>query len=278
MTMMNKVILYRDLGLSTDKIECDAAIAAGFEIKKNRTAIKPNEFVIPRYSSLPYYKELEDDVNLLGSKLINSFYQHNYIADLQNYVFDLAEFTPLTWSSLEDLPDEGPFILKGQTNSRKDCWKTHMFAENKQAAYEVYNNLQKDSLIGQQHIYIRKFVPLKKYMDNVVGMPITNEFRIFVCFGQIISKGYYHSSHLEELSIKPDPESIPNEFLQKVISKIGNKSNFYTVDVAETAEGEWIVIEMNCGSMSGLSDNNPQILYKNLAVQCDKYIEEKLWK
>jgi len=63
----------------------------------------------------------------------------------------------------------------------------------------------------------------------------------------------------------PDPSDVPTAFLQEAIRRIGNKVNFYTLDVAQTASGEWIVIELNDGSMAGLSCIEPDVFYQSLA-------------
>jgi hypothetical protein len=59
-------------------------------------------------------------------------------------------------------------------------------------------------------------------------------------------------------------EQVPSSFIQKVIDKVGSNSNAFVIDVGETKEGEWIVIELNAFEQSGLSENNPDILYSNL--------------
>jgi len=41
------------------------------------------------------------------------------------------------------------------------------------------------------------------------------------------------------------------------------------VDVARTESGEWIVIELNDGQQSGLSDNDPDQLYSNMKKMLD---------
>ena len=58
------------------------------------------------------------------------------------------------------------------------------------------------------------------------------------------------------------PKPRPNKAIK--ITKIGNKSNFYVIDVAQKQDGNWTVIELNDGSMSGLSCNDPELLYGNL--------------
>lgn len=262
---MRKVILYRNIGhLTSDSEEKSQAETSGFFVLENRTKVNPSDFIIPRYSAWPFYKELYEDVLHIGSKLINNPHQFNYISDLQNWVYDLSDLTPTTWDRLENLPEEGPFILKGETNSRKFEWNSLMFAKNKAEAIQVHSNLLKDSLIGSQKIYIRKYVPLKTYTHSFMGLPITHEFRFFVCYGEIISGGYYWSSHTEDLPEKPNVDSVPKSFLKEVISRVGNNNNFYAIDVAQTESGDWVVIELNSGEQSGLSDNLPSVLYSNL--------------
>lgn len=186
--------------------------------------------------------------------------------------------TPLTWDRLELLPDI-PVVLKGETNSLKYVWNTHAFARNKREAIEVHGRLTRDSLTGSQKIYAREYVPLETFTMAPQGLPITREFRFFVYKSTILSGGFYWSSHTEELhdiGIRPDPDEVPREFLDEVIRRIQETEqgtppppSFYVVDVAKTEEGGWIVIELNDGQMSGLSDNDPGVLYSNLKKAID---------
>lgn len=263
---MRPVVYYRESSetMLTPELE---AIQANFVCTNSRMKVEAGDLIIPRYSFLPFGKELEEDVKLAGAQLINTYYQHCYVADLQNYVADLKELTPLTWSHLEDLSEEGPFILKGATNSMKFFWKDLMFAPNKQKAIEIYSLLCRDSLIGPQDIYIRKYIPLKTYMVGLKDLPIAEEYRFFIYKNTILSGAFYWSSHIEEIKeagFNPDPNEVPREFLQEVMRRVEGKINFYVIDIARTATGDWIVIELNDGTMSGLSENDPKVLYSNL--------------
>ena len=260
---MRPIILYRESRETMDADELSAA-KEHFECTNSRMIIQAGDLVIGRYSVLPFYKEQERDINLVGAKLINTLSQHNYVADMQNWVYDLKDLTPKTWDRLENLPEDCAFVLKGETNSRKHDWSDLMFAPNKKAAIEIHSKLTKDGLIGYQKIYIRQYVPLKTYMVGIKGLPITHEFRFFVCDKQILCGGYYWSSHVDDLDVKPDVTSVPQKFLQEVVNLIGDQIRFYVVDVAQTEAGDWIVIELNDGQMSGLSENNPKELYSNL--------------
>jgi len=238
-----------------------------FSCSKTRMNFKINDLIIPRYTALPNYKNLESDINYVGAKMINTYNQHLYVADLQNWVEDLKDITPKTWRNVCDIPDNGPFVLKGETNSKKHYWKELMFAPNKKRAIEIDGLLRSDSMLQYQNIYVREYVKLKTYMIGLQDLPITKEFRFFFYKDKILSGGYYWSSHSEELKetgIYPDVNDVPISFLNKIAEKVKYNINFWVVDVAETESGEWIVIELNDGQMSGISDNEPDNIYRSL--------------
>jgi hypothetical protein len=263
---MKPVILYRD---DLDWRQEADVVKKYFPCISSRMEIKHNDLVIPRFSALPFFKELENDVNYIGAKLINSYEQHRYIADLGNWYQDLEKFTPKTWDSTVYLPEGKQFILKGETNSKKFLWNTHFFARNKQEAIAVESRLLQDSMLQYQKIYVREYVPLEKLADGLQGLPISREYRFFVYKRKILSGGFYWSSHVEELADQVNVSEVPVEFLETVIDTIQNTElseppNYYVIDVAKTIEGKWIVIELNDGVQSGLSENNPEVLYGNL--------------
>lgn len=228
--------------------------------------IKPGAIVVPRYSLYPFASDQCKEILNIGSKPINSFEQHLYIADLQNYVMDLGDLTPKTWFNLHEIPENGPFVVKGETNSKKSNWLKNMFANNKREAIEVQSRLLDDTLINQQKIYVRQYVPLVQYFTGIGGIPITKEFRFFIAYGEILAGAYYWQNYVDDIENPPSVDEVPKEFLQKVINKVGNKSNFYVIDVAQTQSSDWIVVELNCGMQSGLSCNDPDTLYKNLKL------------
>jgi hypothetical protein len=260
---LRTIILYR--GVDFEKEELSIA-SKYFTCINRRPEIKHGDLVIGRYSLWPFYSDQEKDIEYVGAKLINNYHQHLYIADLQNYVADLQELTPRTWDNLQNLPENMSFVLKGETNSRKSNWKHDMFASNKKEAIEVYGRLANDSLIGYQKIYIREYVPLIKYLDGINDMPVTKEFRFFVAYGKILCGDYYWQNYIDDLPEKPKISDVPLDFLQKVINRVGNKSNFYVIDVGQRLSGEWVVIELNDGQQSGLPGIScAEDLYSNLS-------------
>jgi hypothetical protein len=264
---MKPVIFYRSICKETEEEIKEAN--KYFYTTNSRIDIQKDDLVICRYSARPFVKEVENDINKLGAKLINSYQQQEWVADIREWYEDLVEYTPKTWFFPHLISErEGSFVLKGKTNSRKFLWKTHMFAETWKDIMPVYCRLLDDTLIGSQDIYVRKFIPLKTYFTSFHDLPVSKEFRFFVAYGEILTGEFYWSNSIEEIIDRgfdrPNVEEVPKDLLQKLINIISPNINFFVMDVAQTADGEWILIELNDGQMSGLSENSASKLYENL--------------
>lgn len=226
-----------------------------------------NGLVVGRYSVLPYYQELNADLAKQNCRLVNSYKEHKYLANVSEWYTDLKGLTPETWEDFISIPKEisGPFVLKGQTNSRKQLWKTHMFAKDREAAGQVLNKLLDDTMLSHQGIVIRKFEELVSCGEDLTGIPISKEFRFFVLDDQVICGGFYWSQHVDEIKEKWSVDEVPQDLLQSVIKRVGTKARFYTIDVAQKAsDGSWIVVELGDAQMAGLSCNDPHALYSGI--------------
>jgi len=263
---MKPVILFRKSLAEEGEFECAKKY---FDVIEYRSDIKPNQCVLGRYSVLPYYWELEQDIKKLGGQLVNSHLQHQMVSDIQNWYPYLKDYTPKTWFKLEDVEDcPNGYFLKGFVNSRKQLFRTHSFAANRKEMMEVYFRLMEDSLIQHQGVCIREFIDLKTYgVNDITGCPIGKEFRILMYKDIEIARGFYWSNY-EESSNHPKPEQVDARFLKEVIKKIEFKANFWCLDVAQKADGEWIVIELGDAQMCGLSTISPNEFYMNLGHIC----------
>jgi hypothetical protein len=237
-----------------------------FETVELRTKCKDN-LVIGRYACLPHYNELAADLCMVGSRLINSPQEHRWIANF-NWYDQLKDYTPRTWFgydfNLSNCCDyNGPFVVKGRTNSKKFQWNKMMFARDKLQATNIACDLMADSYIGEQGIVFREYVPLETYEIGVNGLPFTNEWRMFFHRDILLSCGYYWSI-AEKTDYECPPEAIA--FATEVAKIAKSFATFFVLDVAKTEDGRWILIEVNDGQQSGLSENNPHMLYKNLAT------------
>ena len=87
-------------------------------------------------------------------------------------------------------------------------------------------------------ICIKEFVNLKKYDER------KNEYRVFYASGEILTISRNSGQ----------PQYAPTPPMELVEQYRGLESVFYTVDFAELENGEWIIIEVGDGGVSGLSD------------------------
>lgn len=218
-----------------------------------------------------FRKELsEEELKLKNSKLINSYDQHLWIANMFDWAGqngELKDFTPIAYSNIFEIKEEGSFVVKGATNSRKHQWNTCMFAETKADIGRVISNLMKDSLIADQKIAIRPYVPLETIDIGINGLPITNEWRTFWFVkdrrAHLVGKGFYWSS-FEELQNEVSFDTEGEKFANFIAQKVSKFANFFVLDLAKTKEGNWILIEINDAQMSGLSLVSHEDLYKNI--------------
>ena len=136
-----------------------------------------------------------------------------------------------------------------------------MFAPTKEDAIRIGAELSLDGLIGQQDIIYRKYVPLKTFEYGINGLPFSNEWRFFFLKNKLLSYGYYWTCAEKAETYKISQEGL--DFAQKISNLINseNYATFYVLDIAEKAEGGWILVEVNDGQCSGLSMNNASVLY-----------------
>lgn len=259
---MKSVILFRD----QDAEEECATAATHLPVVKYRSSVAPQSLVIGRYSVLPYYKELEDELRLKGSALINTYPQHKFIADVMEWgsvggVLD--GLTPRTWTEWGGLP-EGQYVVKGRTNSRKHKWNTHMYAPTKAAIPVVAQRLYDDAFIGDQGLVVREYFPLRKLGEGLNGLPVTNEWRTFWLVEDgvpyLLTYGFYWASH-PEVAQQARFTDHAYDIAEQAAYRVADHATFFVLDLAQREDGRWTVVEVNDGQMSGLSLCSAEKLY-----------------
>jgi len=236
--------------------------AKHFRIEESRVLCR-DSLVVGRYSVLPHYTELERDLKLLGSRLINTNEQHGWIVSF-DYYRQLTEFTPETWDdeNIHQCQYAGPFVVKGKMKSRKWQWKSLMFAPTKGDALRIGQRLKEDSEIGDQGIVYRRFVPLKTFGLGKDGLPQTNEWRFFYFGQRRLSYAYYWpgSNFLDQAAIT----DVALALADRIAAIVAQFVSFFVPDLAETAAGDWILIEVNDAQQSVPSEHDLDELYGNL--------------
>lgn len=235
------------------------------------TEIPENRLVIPRFRAIPFGAELEREVENRGSVPVNSYRQHRNIADIFSWCHELKGLTPSCFT-VEDIPSlpEGSYFIKGETNSKKNDWLGSAFAPDKAALIQIALHLQQDSLLAHQRLVIRPFQEFRRVGEAITGQPVFHERRAFVLDGEVLSDAYYWSSHLD-LGV---PEILNMESYERTLSeaivRVKHLARFLVIDLAEYPDGSWAVVELNDGSMSGLSENDPHTLWERFRAVAER--------
>jgi hypothetical protein len=211
-------------------------------------------------------------------KLINSPQEYkncHYLPECYKWIKD---FTPKTnWTPLTGEADfdkifqltaefkNRPIILKDYVKSQKHNWREACYipdASDQERVKSVvlkFIELQvKDLNVG---LVFRRFEELEFLTKHhKSGMALTKEFRLFFLRGRLIQVlQYWDEGDYGEA--KPDLE---------LFSEIGQRidSNFFTMDIAKKKDGEWMIIELGDGQVSGLPENaNKDSFYESLGIE-----------
>jgi hypothetical protein len=154
-----------------------------------------------------------------------------------------------------------PMIVKDFVKSRKHEWDEACFipaADDASAVERVVSRfveLQGDELAGG--LVFREFVDLEPVgRHSRSGLVLGREYRLFFVGGRLLIGGRYWDG------IDYD-DNFPAEPFERIATAI--QSPFFSMDIARTAAGDWIVMEIGDGQVSGLPDAiQPSEFYRRL--------------
>ncbi|MFN4150735.1 MAG: ATP-grasp domain-containing protein, partial [Candidatus Sericytochromatia bacterium] len=145
-----------------------------------------------------------------------------------------------------------PILIKDYVKSQKHKWKDACFIHSSNDENEIkrvtdnFINLQGSDL--NKGLVYREFLELEFIGEHSKSkMPLTKEYRLFFLNGKLVEKYNYWDEGTYTLE-----DNFIDEFLE--IAKF-IKSNFFTMDIAKTISGDWKIIELGDGQVSGLPDN-----------------------
>ena len=246
-------------------------------LKSPNTYMKFKPVVFPRFRAIPFGDLLQKGVEHAGAELINSFHQHRNIADSAtwSHLLDGSDgndaLSPKQYGidDIRHLP-EGEWFVKGETNSLKNQWLNATFAPSTRDLGRVVSNFMADSYVGSQSVVIKPFQHYRKLATGVNGAPVFHERRAFILDGKVVSDGFYWSNWKEEVGeIEYDKFQYLNT-LDEAARRVQHLARFLVIDLAEYPDGSWGVVELNDGCMSGLSDNDPRVLWANVKEAMSK--------
>lgn len=224
---------------------------------------------------LSFYRACRDR----GINLVHHPSDHERCSFLPNWYPLIEGFTPRSqWYDEIPSPTEieeafdYPFFLKGarQTSKHKAALSIIHNRSEYEAAIQAY---QSDPILHWQQLVCREYIPLRPVLGGAKGkIPASYEFRTFWWRGKLVGEGRYWYEAQEYQWTKM--ERMNALFIaQQAADAID--CVFLVIDLAQTAEGKWIVIECNDGMESGYAGASPFKIWQSiLAIETKEYHEE----
>ncbi|MBN1562591.1 MAG: ATP-grasp domain-containing protein [Anaerolineae bacterium] len=229
------------------------------------------------------YTQLFDVLAAKGITLINTpaAYQHtHYLPESYDIIVSatprsvwlpLANPAEVDDTVLDDIMarlapfGDRPVIVKDYVKSQKHYWHQACFipaASDRDGVARVVRRflaLQGDDLnVG---LVFREYVELEPLTTHAQsGMPLNKEFRVFVLDGEpILVTEYWTEGNYQNLV----PSLAPLQDLMRSV-----KSRFFTMDVAQQQNGDWLVIELGDAQVAGLPERaDPHAFYEAIKAR-----------
>ena len=219
-----------------------------------------------------HYQELYEGLLDKNIRLINKPQEYRHCHYLPESYEKIKLDTPKSnWTTDLDIEmilkktfefGDSPIIVKDFVKSEKHNWEDACFipkasdSDKVKSIVDKFLELRGDSL--NQGIVFRQFEELEFLTGHSKsGMPLTKEFRIFFGNKTIVSVFDYWDEG-DYGDTKPE--------LEKFVEIAKNiESNFFTMDIAQKKNGDWIIMELGDGQVAGLPDNaDKDEFYKEL--------------
>jgi hypothetical protein len=229
---------------------------------------------VGRFGAAEDYDALYHELANRGVQLIHSPEQHALCSELPRWYERLSHLTPRSaWFPKPPPPADvernfgWPVFIKGsrQTSRHNARLSIARNASEYEAAISAYAT---DHILHWQDMVIREFVPLRPVeADMGERIPASFEFRTFWWQGRLVGAGPYFSEFARYTWNKAEEKAALD--LAEKAARLVNLP-FVVVDVAQTADGRWIVIEINDGQESGYAGVPPIALWQAVIDLCQE--------
>ena len=217
-----------------------------------------------------FYKQLEKK----GIVLINTPEEYERYHLLPGWYNDFKNETAESlWTSGNRMEDvlhismqlTGSYIIKDYVKSRKHEWYDACFIpdiQDKNTFKNIVGNFidrQGTELAGG--VVLRKYENLRKTgFHERSGMPLSEEYRVFIYAGGILTVDDYWMDN-PEVSLSDDEY----QWIESVAARV--KSNFVTMDLARKENGSLTILEFGDGQVSGLQQLKADAFYRAFPEQ-----------
>jgi ATP-grasp domain, R2K clade family 3 len=221
---------------------------------------------IARVGAISDYPRLYDSLEREGVSLIHSPEQYRISSELSGWYPLITDLTPrsMVFSSPPSTTEleaqfEYPVFLKGdrQTSRHNAAFSIIRSRDQYETAIAAF---AQDAIMNWQRLVVREFVPLRKVVaPESDKIPPSFEFRTFWWHGQFVAGGAYWGGFYDWTA----PEKRAALSVARVAAQRINLP-FIVLDLAQTATGDWIVIECNDAQESGYAAMQPLTVWQNI--------------
>lgn len=212
------------------------------------------------------YREFYQALMARGYLLVSTPEQYAEVTYFPNYYPKIREMSPeavwtdtadpyLAWCQSRKL-GEGPFVLKDHIKSAKHRWHEACFVpkgagrEHFESIAQALKNEQGKSF--NRGFVVKSYVPLRSRGQSSREYPMCEEYRLYFWNGKLLISSHYHNQAANRVDWTPF-EDLAGRF----------SSAFFTMDVAQTDTGNWVIVDMGAGECSSLPPSLPATVFYN---------------
>lgn len=231
---------------------------------------------VGRFGVTENYSDLYQQLAADGILLIHTPDQYALASELPRWYPALSDLTPRSmWfaqpPSVAEIEHSftWPIFLKGsrQTSRHKAALSILHSPQEYLAAIAEY---QRNPILHWQAVVCRELIALRSVPAPLTDtIPPAFEFRTFWWRGECVGAGPYWAA-IASYSWTKGEEQAALTVAQEAAKRLSLP--FLVVDVAQTQEGNWIVIEVNDGQESGYAGIAPIRIWQNIIDRERQYV------
>ncbi len=226
----------------------------------------PDVEVVGRVGAFEDYAARYHELRAKGPRLVHTPEEHLRCSELPHWYPMLVDLTPRSiW--FDEAPDARsveetlgwPVFVKGSRQTSRH--RRSISIINTPSDFDaVMASYRADPILRWQRVVCREFVPLRPVEDSVPDrIPSSFEFRTFWWRGRLVGHGPYWRQG-EQYQASEGERRAGLVVAREAASRLGVA--FLVVDIAQTRDGRWIVIECNDGQESGYAGVSPLGLWQ----------------
>lgn len=204
------------------------------------------------------YSAMYEAAAARGIHLLNRPSEHQTAMEFDHAYSRLGALTPesAAATTVEDAVAAAerlgfPVFLKGVVKSNKEQGWVACVAEDSAAVEQIVALLLAREGRSRGRVIVRRLVQLRQSGAAPGGFPLGREYRVFLYRQEVLAQGYYWDEHADPFPLTLDDAGAVRRVAVEAARRVGTP--FLAVDVAQTIDGEWIVIEVGDAQFSGLS-------------------------